>query len=73
MTHGSDPVPHLPLEAMGFRHPVREVFYEKKTYKLCDPNNGEDPKCSDKYIVDLNVMDHLTYMHLDFIKDVLNC
>lgn len=29
---------------MGFRHCPREVFYQAKTYKVCD-ESGEDPTC----------------------------
>ncbi len=36
VTHGHDPVPHLPPEIFGFQHARTEIFYEtdlKKGYK----------------------------------------
>jgi len=38
LTHNRDPVPHLPTESMGFRHPAFEVFYNEanSAYKICD-------------------------------------
>jgi len=74
ITHNHDPVPHLPLESMGFRHTPVEVFYDQAQakYTVCD-NSGEDPKCSDKYLADLNVLDHLNYLHFDYTSNYLGC
>lgn len=67
VTHHADPVPHLPLEAMGFAHPAQEIWYneDQTSYTTCDPNNGEDPTCSDSLPLDIDVLDHLSYMLLD--------
>ena len=76
VTHGRDPVPHLPLEAMGFKHTLREVFYDKSGtggYTLCSATNPEDPNCSDKYDFDVNLLDHLTYLGFDFSVDIVDC
>jgi predicted lipase len=74
VTHWRDPVPHLPLEAMGFRHPSTEVFYTSSNdaFTVCD-GSGEDPKCSDQFALAVNLLDHLTYMKLDFTANYLYC
>jgi hypothetical protein len=74
VTHHKDPVPHLPLESMGFHHMPYEAFYNKKDFsdtKVCD-FEGEDESCSNQYAVDANVMDHLDYMGLNFGADYLS-
>lgn len=75
ITHSHDPVPHLPLEDMGFWHVATEVFYESDpngTYTVCD-GTGEDETCSDKFLTDIYVPDHLDYMDYDFTKTVTQC
>jgi hypothetical protein len=74
LTHHKDPVPHLPPEAFGFRHNPTEVFYDEieTEYTVCD-NSGEDPNCSDKYLADLNVADHLFYVGMDFAANYMYC
>jgi hypothetical protein len=75
VTHHQDPVPHLPPEDFGFWHVVTEVFYPHNpntTYQICNPS-GEDPNCSDKYLVDVNVLDHLDYMGFDITENYLSC
>ena len=54
VTHYKDPVPHLPLEAMGFHHTAREVYYAQwnNDYTVCD-GSGEDGGCSNKHLVDV--------------------
>eukprot|EP00929_Paragymnodinium_shiwhaense_P000345 TRINITY_DN10058_c1_g1_i1.p1 TRINITY_DN10058_c1_g1~~TRINITY_DN10058_c1_g1_i1.p1 ORF type:complete len:319 (+),score=44.74 TRINITY_DN10058_c1_g1_i1:215-1171(+) len=48
LTHSMDPVPHLPLEAMGFTHVQTEIFYDSEgKYKECP--NVEDVTCADQY------------------------
>lgn len=47
----------------GFHHLAIEVFYvhsskPKKEHMICNLT-GEDPDCSDKYALDLNVLDHV--------------
>ncbi len=76
VTHARDPVPHLPPKEWGFEHIQTEIFYEgslKKGYKICNDQNGEDKTCADKYLADVNVLDHLTYYDIDFTEAVLAC
>jgi len=48
VTHHMDPVPHLPLEAMGYTHVQTEVYYNKTGgYKLCP--QLEDKSCADQF------------------------
>ena len=65
MTHGRDPVPHLPPESWGFLHVKNEIFYKntvKNGYKVCsDSSTKEDPKCSDQYLADVSIPDHTSY------------
>jgi len=67
VTHNADPVPHLPLEAMGFAHPPTEVWYDESggSYRVCSATNGEDPTCSDSLPLDIDLLDHLWYMNID--------
>jgi predicted lipase len=67
LTHRHDPVPHLPLYKMGFRHMATEVFYptdDSLGYHICD-GSGEDPKCSNRNKLDLDVADHLHYLGVE--------
>lgn len=76
VTHAKDPVPHLPPMEWGFEHIQTEIFYEgdlKKGYKICNDAVTEDKACSDKYNVDLGVVDHLTYYDIDFAGIILAC
>ncbi len=62
VVHDHDPVPHVPLEGMsgGFHHMPYEVFYERDYNKWVQCNvDGEDSKCSDKFLTDLNVGESL--------------
>ena len=43
------------------------------SYTVCDSSNGEDPQCSDSLLVNLNVVDHVTYMGFDFVANFLAC
>jgi len=48
ISHGEDPVVHLPFESMHFRHITTEVYYAKDVvdgFTLCDAS-GEDPSCA---------------------------
>jgi predicted lipase len=49
-THYKDPVPHLPLESMGFTHISTEVYYSEDNtqYRICDAS-GKDSQCSDQW------------------------
>lgn len=72
--HKKDPVPHLPPNNWGFHHMPYEIFYvEKHTeWKLCN-FEGEDKSCSDQYLADVNVDNHLHYMGMDFTTNYLSC
>lgn len=75
VTHRKDPVPHLPAEAFGFHHMALEIFYKSHpngTYQVCD-GSGEDPNCSDQYLADLDINDHLDYMGFSFDDNYLSC
>jgi len=74
ITHHMDPVPHLPPLDFTFLHLPYEVFYnlENSSYQICD-GSGEDKNCSDKYIADLLVTDHITYMKYDFAALIVTC
>jgi len=62
LTHNRDPVPHLPLEAMGFVHAGYEVFYDEAwaQHTVCD-GRQEDPNCADSHWLWNSVDDHLYY------------
>ena len=47
LTHHKDPVPHLPLMAMGFQHEIQEVFYkaDPSSYVLCNQVNKKALVC----------------------------
>jgi hypothetical protein len=61
-----DVVPHTPNEWQGFRHIPQESWEQKnpQEFIVCDPNNGEDPNCSDSVVV-TSVSDHLDYYGLE--------
>jgi len=66
VVHHRDIVPHVPLQAQGFYHVAREVWYSKEKYTpgdytVCD-GSGEDRKCSDSLLIATSVDDHLDYL-----------
>jgi hypothetical protein len=76
VTHGRDPVPHLPLEDWGFIHVPTEVFYAgsvKQGFKVCNDATAEDKTCSDKYKADVDIPDHISYYDIDFAGIILAC
>lgn len=77
ITHGRDPVPHLPPADFGFTHVPHEIFYHatvKDGFKTCtDSGSKEDGTCSDKYVADVMVTDHLTYYDIDYAGIILAC
>lgn len=74
VVHNKDPVPHLAPENWGFHHMPYEIFYTKNydQWKLCSVE-GEDKTCSDQYLLDLNVANHLVYLDFDMISNYLSC
>lgn len=52
VVHYHDPVPHLPFETWGYRHPPTEIFYseDQTSYVVCN-DTGEDLSCSDQFWV----------------------
>ena len=51
VTHGEDPIVHLPPKALYFHHTATEVYYAGLTsdgHKVCD-GDGEDKDCADQY------------------------
>eukprot|EP01035_Chromulina_nebulosa_P023537 gene23537-30518_t len=72
--HHKDPVPHVPPESWQFHHMPYEVFYERdyNSYTICSVE-GEDSKCSDQYLADLDVANHLNYLDFDFTTNWLSC
>lgn len=52
VVHHRDPVPHVPFEVWGYRHPPTEVFFnaDQTSYLVCD-DSGEDLACSDQFWV----------------------
>ena len=52
------------VQIMGFDHISTEVFYTENStqYTICD-GSGEDHLCSDKFAIDANILDHLTYLN----------
>jgi predicted lipase len=65
VTHHRDPVPHAPLQAMGFAHTATEVFYNEDSsrYRVCDWS-GEDPECSNRFVLPFDGDDHTHYLGL---------
>lgn len=73
MTHGHDPVPHLPppspvSQTYSYYHTATEVwiynigsgFRQFEVEKICD-SSGEDPLCC-KSVVGNSIFDHLQYL-----------
>lgn len=75
VTHNADPVPHILLIDLGFWHTSQEIWYteDNKSFKQCSIVNGEDTSCSDSLILDLDIIDHVTYLGQDFTKNFLQC
>jgi hypothetical protein len=65
ITHGTDPVPHLPPMIFGYYHIDTEVFYPNSTmnYMIC--SEAENPQCADGQNIKLwETSDHLTYLDI---------
>lgn len=67
VTHGRDPVPHLPLASFGFTHTAAEVFYRNTTaegYSVCpEPEPG---RCAASYR-------SLSVLIFECVRHVANC
>ena len=64
ITHYKDPVPHLPLDLMGFAHVDNEVYYveDSSSYIVCKKGQ-EDPNCANQHeIISFEVSDHDNYI-----------
>ena len=74
LTHFADPVPHLPLEAMSFKHVPTEVHYNEANsrYAVCD-GSGEDSHCADGVLAPLLLTDHWTYLGANFLDEFVRC
>jgi predicted lipase len=74
VVHRKDPVPQVPFQSMGFHHYAYEIFYieDYSKYTVCSAD-GEDSDCSDKYVISVDVIDHLHYLGFDFTTNFLNC
>jgi len=74
VVHWADPIARLPPQPLHYQHVQTQIWYnaDSTNYEVCSGN--EDPTCSDKMIFDpLGLIDHLTYMHIDFIPKWLEC
>ena len=77
VTHNKDIVPHLPpcsyvsmKCSRDANHPYQtpqEVYYKEdfSSYRLCNAEDGEDPKCSDTYRFPDSIEDHRYYFGID--------
>jgi hypothetical protein len=70
VTHYNDMVPHVPPEAMGFKHSGNEVWYYNSgtdmNWKECENSvsKEESNKCSDSLLITTGIDAHLTYLGL---------
>ena len=68
VVHNRDPVPHMPLQVMGFQHAISEIFYsneQSSSYIYCQ--NVEDMSCSDQVSeMEENPGDHTNSMNFQF-------
>lgn len=73
VTHGRDPVVHVPSSTAGFVHVGREVFFNKasSSYRMCA--RGEDPECSVSVVLATGLDDHMSYMGENFAAKYLEC
>jgi len=62
---------------LGFHHLAIEVFYvnsskPNKEHIICNLT-GEDPDCSNRYLLDINVLDHLYYEGYSYGINIPKC
>ncbi|CAM9335469.1 unnamed protein product [Pylaiella littoralis] len=77
VVHNHDPVPHLPFEVWGYRHPPTEIFFDanQTSFVVCN-DTGEDLSCSDQFWVisgALHISDHLSYLGVEYTQAYLQC
>jgi hypothetical protein len=77
LVHFTDPVPDLPPSALGFTQPPQEIYYGQLNslgpHVECNLTDGEDPSCSDRHLVRVNLLMHLNYVGFDFISNYIGC
>jgi predicted lipase len=66
VTHGDDPVPHVPLESGGYIHVPQEIYQHSSpsVYQVCSDQYAEDPSCSDSNGIFLDFSAHSYYMDI---------
>lgn len=78
VVHWKDIVPHLPPTTVCLaRHLTTEVFYDEEftSFQKCSTIDGEDPTCSNRFLLPASVSDHLEYLgyHLGVPADLSMC
>lgn len=63
VTHAQDVVPHMPFEAMGYRHQCTEVYEDSDgQVTICSNKDCEDENCSKQHhYSSLSVHHHLNH------------
>ncbi len=65
ITHGQDPVVHLPPMMLNYYHIPSEIFYPNNSLTYIECSGSEDPKCADSERFDLfNTKDHGYYLNI---------
>ncbi len=68
LTHGHDPVVHLPYRAMGFTHIGHEIFYPTDSLTYIECMEGENPRCSNSVARERsNFTDHGYYLNIKLV------
>lgn len=73
VTHGRDPVPHLPPMAMGFQHPTTELFYSEDQSRYSDCSAAEDTHCSNQFVLKIGFDHHKNYVRFPISDYIGNC
>jgi hypothetical protein len=45
----------------------------KDGHAICNDLSGEDKNCSNKYLADVDVQDHISYFDIDFAGIIVTC
>jgi predicted lipase len=66
VTHGDDPVPHLPGESAEYIHVSQEIWQHStpSVYEACSDEFAEDPKCSNSNFIYVDLNAHSHYMDI---------